>query len=78
MQQSLERFLVDDDVPKRNSKSHGAVDPSVAVQPTDLGDIRWSWKPNGDFVARRPIGINPVAAPFLRRRPGISGWSSTS
>ena len=55
-----------------------AVDPSVAVQLTDLGDIWWSKKPNCDHETRRPIVIGPVAAPFLHRRPGISGWSSTS
>ena len=36
---SLERYLFDEDVPKRHSMSHGAVDPNVAVQPTDLVEI---------------------------------------
>ena len=30
---------MDEGAPKRHSKSHGAVDPSMAGQPNDLGDI---------------------------------------
>ena len=51
---------VDDDVPLRHSKSHGAVDPNVAVQPTDHGDT----EARCDLEARRPTAISPVAAPF--------------
>ena len=37
-------------------------------------------RPNSDLEAGRLTGIGPVTAPFpfLHRRPGISGWSSTS